>query len=273
MPGRPSAARRTLTRRTFKVPRAAEVIASHLRHLIVRGDLKEGDRLPREQDLVAQFGVGRATFREAFVLLEADGLISVSRGARKGAIVHRPSVQAASRQMNFLMQSRNVTLDDIYRSLCAFEPAAIRVLAQKANRTDIAVLRAQISEMREVMDDDRAFSEAAARFHSTLVERSGLVSLALLIELLTSLVEAYMETTARAMSRKENRAGKLKSISTREKLVALLEKNDSDGAEILWRRFLEATRELNLRWQPGRAVQDFYPLPGASAKPKIRAAK
>ena len=107
---RGTANRPSEARRAFKVPRAAEILASHLRNQIIRGVLKEGDRLPKEQDLIQQFGVARSTFREAYVILEADGLISVSRGARKGAVVHRPSVQAAARQMTFLMQSRNVTL-------------------------------------------------------------------------------------------------------------------------------------------------------------------
>src|SRR4051812_28142690 len=83
----------------LRVPKAAEILASHLRQRIIRGELKEGDRLPTEQNLIVQFGVSRSTFREAFVLLAAEGLISVSRGARNGALVHRPSVQVASRQM------------------------------------------------------------------------------------------------------------------------------------------------------------------------------
>jgi DNA-binding FadR family transcriptional regulator len=261
------------SRRTFRVPRAAEILASHLRNQIIRGVLKEGDRLPKEQDLIEQFGVARSTFREAYVILEADGLISVSRGARKGAVVHRPSVQAAARQMTFLMQSRNVTLDDIYGSLCAFEPVAIRLLAQKANRNDVAALRAQIDEMRQAVQDDHAFSEVCARFRRTLVERSGLVSMALIIELMANLVESYMETTARAMPPGENKAGKLKSIRVREQLVSLLEKNDADAAESLWQKFLEATRELNLYWQPGKAVQDIYPVRYPSPKGVTRAAR
>lgn len=264
---RGTANRPSEARRAFKVPRAAEILASHLRNQIIRGVLKEGDRLPREQDLIRQFGVARSTFREAYVILEADGLISVSRGARKGAVVHRPSVQAAARQMTFLMQSRNVTLDDIYGSLCAFEPVAIRRLAQKANRNDVAALRAQIDEMRQAVQDDHAFTEVCARFRRTLVERSGLISMALVIELMASLVESYMETTALAMPPAENRAGKLKSIRVREQLVGLLETNDADAAESLWQRFLEATRELNLFWQPGRAVQDVYP----ARHPRVKA--
>ena len=256
---------------TPKAPRAAELLASYFRNLIIRGELKDGDRLPGEKELVAQFGVARTTLREALVILQADGLISVSRGARKGALVHRPSVQAAARQMNFLMQSQNVTMDDVYGTLCAVEPAAIRALAQRATKSDVTALRTRIGAMRDAIGDDHAFTEMTTQFHRAVIERSGLVSLGMIVDLITTLIEAYMETTARAMSRTENRAGKLKSIRTREKLVDLIEKRDSDGAESLWRTFREATRELNMRWQPRKVVQDYFalrtmPLPAPGAR-------
>ena len=255
-----SSAKLAASQHTLKAPRAAELLASYFRNLIIRGELKDGDRLPGEKELVAQFGVARTTLREALVILQADGLISVSRGARKGALVHRPSVQAAARQMNFLMQSRNVTMDDVYGTLCAVEPAAIRELAQRATNSDVTVLKNRIGAMRDAVGDDHAFAETTMQFHRAVIERSGLVSLAMIVDLITTLIEAYMETTARAMPRTENRAGKLKSIRMREKLVALIEKRDSDGAEALWRTFREATRELNVRWQPRKVVQDYFAL-------------
>ena len=249
------------TRRPMlRVPKAAEILASHLRQRIIRGELKEGDRLPREQALIEQFGVARSTFREAFLLLEAEGLISVARGARNGALVHRPNVQAASRQMNFIMQANNVTLDDVYRSLVIFEPAVVRVLAEKATKADIAVLRLQIAEMYKVIDDNHKYSELAARFHQTLVERAGLVSLTLIMELLTDLVGAYVESTSAELSPRETRTARQRVMRTKEKLVQLLEKHDADAAEILWKRYLEATREAMSRWQPAKAVADVYPV-------------
>jgi len=243
-------------RPTLRVPKAAEVLASHLRQRIIRGELKEGDRLPKEQSLIEQFGVSRSTFREAFVLLAADGLISVSRGARNGALVHRPTVTAASRQMNFLMQANNVTLDDVYRSLGVFEPAVVRLLAETATKADIRVLRKQVDLMRDVVADDRAFGERAAQFHRTLAGRAGLKSIALIMELLTDIVGAYIESSSASQPPNINRTGKLKAIRARERLMDLLEAKDADGAEALWREHFEITREVMLRCQPTKSVQD-----------------
>ena len=249
---------RVARRPTLRVPKAAEVLASHMRQRIIRGELKEGERLPKEQHLIEQFGVSRSTFREAFFLLEAEGLISVSRGARNGALIHRPSVKAASRQMNFIMQANNVTLDDVYRSLSIFEPAVVRVLAEGATKSDIRVLREQIAKMHDSIDDDLKFGELAACFHRTLAERAGLKSIALIMELLTDLVSAYVATSSAAQPPQINRTGKLKAIRTKEKLVDLLEKRDADAAEALWKTHFDVTREVMYHLQPTKAVQDVY---------------
>jgi len=242
----------------FRMPKAAEVLADHFRRRIIRGELKEGDRLPKEQVLIDRYGVSRSTFREAFLLLESEGLISVSRGARTGALVHRPSVKAAARQMNFIMQAHNVTLDDIYRSLAIIEPAVVRSLAERTTKADISVLRALIAKTYKSIDDDHVYAENAAEFHRVLVERAGLLSFALIMDLLTSLVGGYFESASEMLPRKEAHANKMAVMKTKEKLVDLLEKHDADAAEALWRKHFETIREHMLRWQPSKAVEDIF---------------
>lgn len=67
------------------------VIASRAEELIAAGDWKEGDRLPPERQLCQEFGVSRATLRQALGELEERGLISRHQG--RGTFVTRPRVQ------------------------------------------------------------------------------------------------------------------------------------------------------------------------------------
>ena len=48
-----SSAKLAASQHTLKAPRAAELLASYFRNLIIRGELKDGDRLPGEKELVA----------------------------------------------------------------------------------------------------------------------------------------------------------------------------------------------------------------------------
>lgn len=68
-------------------PKAAETIARRVVQLIVSGGLKAGDKLPREAEMVDQYGVGRETLREALRLLETQGLIALRRGPGGGPVV------------------------------------------------------------------------------------------------------------------------------------------------------------------------------------------
>src|SRR4051794_8165047 len=65
-----------------RVPKTAELVARRIRRQIVTGELKEGDALPPESQLMADFTISRPTLREAFRILESEALITVRRGAR-----------------------------------------------------------------------------------------------------------------------------------------------------------------------------------------------
>lgn len=70
---------------------AYEVIAAHLRQLIMSGELRVGARLPSETELCAQFGTSRGPARQALATLVAEGLIVTSKGraARVASRVRR----------------------------------------------------------------------------------------------------------------------------------------------------------------------------------------
>jgi GntR family transcriptional regulator, transcriptional repressor for pyruvate dehydrogenase complex len=68
-------------------------VAESIRLRILAGDLKPGDRLPNENDLARDEGVGRTTVREALRLLASAGLIETKRGVRGGAFVTHPTAE------------------------------------------------------------------------------------------------------------------------------------------------------------------------------------
>src|SRR5919204_1845603 len=88
-------------------------IADELRAMIVGGQLKEGESLGREPDLVERFGVSRPSLREALRILEAEGLITVVRGVYGGVVVHQPDRRMTARTASLVLRARNVSLADV----------------------------------------------------------------------------------------------------------------------------------------------------------------
>ena len=248
----------TARKHTVRIPKVAEVVASKLRRQIIRGELEEGDKLPSETELIAHFGVARSTFREAFRILEAEGLISVSRGARTGATIHRPSIRIASKYVNLVMQANKVTFDDVYQSLGLFEPAVIRLLAEKATKADVKCLRKEIAAAYESLDDDYEYGVRAANFHRLLVGRAGLKSLTILMDLVSDLIRVYVESSAAVRVRVEGREAKLASMRIKEKLVDMIERHDAVAAETFWKKYLKTTRDAMRKLLPSKSIQEAY---------------
>ena len=60
-------------------------VAEQLRSRILAGRFADGDVLPKIDDLSDEFGASRPAVREAFLMLEAEGLVTVKRGNVGGA--------------------------------------------------------------------------------------------------------------------------------------------------------------------------------------------
>ena len=66
---------------------SSEAIVAWIEEMILKGELKPGDRLPNEPDLARRLGVSRGALREALAVLKAKGVIERRPG--RGTYVRR----------------------------------------------------------------------------------------------------------------------------------------------------------------------------------------
>ncbi|MEO3757042.1 GntR family transcriptional regulator [Mycobacterium sp. B14F4] len=167
----------------IRQPRVAEIIAARLRDDILSGRLKEGDVLPSQDGLLAEFGVSPPALREAIHMLEMDGLISVRRGNMGGAVVHLPSADRTAHMISMVLQSRSATPADVSGALMHLEPICAGMCAARQDRMTEVVpyLQDEIDRQLEQFDDMSRYVPNARRFHEAVVSRCGNESLILLI--------------------------------------------------------------------------------------------
>jgi GntR family transcriptional repressor for pyruvate dehydrogenase complex len=239
-----------------RAPKTAELIATLYRRQIVRGELRPGDTLPSEQQLMVQFGVSRPTLREAFRILEAEDLISVKRGSRGGARVTQPSLAVAARYVGLLLQVQGTTIADVYEARMVLEPACARLLAGRRTKQDLADLEACLSEMSAVTGPAARWSQLAWRFHELIMERSGSRTLAVQGGVLRDIVETHLTLAAG----RDFTADQLQlNVRSYAKLIALVDKRDGAGAEKHWHAHMEAAGRLLLREDlQNRSVVDLF---------------
>lgn len=229
--------------------RAATVIARQLRRQIIRGELAEGDQLAGEQQLLVEFGVSRPTLREAIRVLESESLVVVKRGSRGGIEIAVPRVETAAHYAGLLLEYRGATTSDVFTAAAAVEAPCAALLARKRTVSDLKELRAAVESEQEARDDPEALLDLQNAFHRLVVDLVDNNTLRVLSEVVRHVIEVatsrYLASPVLPVDErlKASRAG----IRAHQKLVGLIDKKDTVGAEALWRRQILATGDQLLR--------------------------
>jgi DNA-binding FadR family transcriptional regulator len=234
-----------LNERQLHLPRIADVIADRIRELIISGEIADGERLPRLETLIEQFGVSAPSMREALRILEAEGLIAVKRGNVGGAIVQRPNAKTAAYNLALVLGSRGVNVGDVADALAELEPLCTMFCARRGDRNERVLpdLRRLNDATRDALhSDELAFNEVASSFHAAVVRNCGNATLTLVVGALQSVwLTDVREWVASAIAH-----GTYFSVSERqetlefhEQLADLIADGDEQRAYDVMRRHID----------------------------------
>jgi len=146
-------------------------IAGRIGRRIIQGELKPGDTLPKELDLLAELQVSRSTLREAFTLLSSNGFIEAKQ--RIGTRVRPRERWNTLDPMVIGWQSESgdpaALAQELFEIRFAVEPLAARLAAQRARPEDIARIRAALHAMGEDHRNPRRAMQADVDFHMQVI--------------------------------------------------------------------------------------------------------
>ncbi|HWL42715.1 MAG TPA: FCD domain-containing protein [Ilumatobacter sp.] len=217
----------------LRQPRLAELIAGVLRDRIMRGDYRDGEVLPKQEDLLTEFRVSKPSIREALRVLETEGLVHVRRGNQGGAVVHRPHFHDAAYMFGLVLQSRDVGVADVGTALRYLEPACCGLCAERPDR---AVVAARLTETHErcvaSVGDDIAFVENMRQFHELLVSECGNETMKAVVgalEVLWSSVENAWAQSAAGTREYPGHEMREQGLRAHSRIIELIAAGDSDG--------------------------------------------
>lgn len=118
--------------------KASEIIARRVVETIAVRGLTPGDMLPREADMLLEYGVSRETLREALRLLEVQGLITLRRGPGGGPVVGAALSVNLGRVSTLYFQMAGATYNELFEAWVLGEGT----LAERAARNSDTELRA-----------------------------------------------------------------------------------------------------------------------------------
>ncbi|MGM0830336.1 MAG: FadR/GntR family transcriptional regulator [Bacillota bacterium] len=147
---------KSLSRKTLSNQVIDEIIG-----LLTTGQLKPGDRIPSELELMEICGVSRPVIREAMTSLEVLGI--VNRKTRNGTFF---ADKVGSKPFSMMLALSSTDLVSIIETRVALELGLITLAAEKITDEDLARLRDLIEEMKALPTEDS--TEVDKEFHKSI---------------------------------------------------------------------------------------------------------
>lgn len=179
--------------------RTFSVLLESIENKLRRGQLRVGDRLPSERALSEQFGISRASVREALQVLVAVGLIrsGVGSGPKAGAIVVSEPSDALSWALRMHIATRTLPVADVVSTRILLEGSAARdaALAEDTPKRQETLERAAayLKEMDSRSLPDARFHFCDTRFHYEISSLSNNLALETVIDSLHLATVSYVE--------------------------------------------------------------------------------
>jgi DNA-binding FadR family transcriptional regulator len=216
----------------LKRHRLFDQIAEHLEQMIYSGELKVGDTLPSERDLMERFQVGRPAVREAMLWLNKKGLISVSGGERARVTEPDPKdlLEQLSGSARFLLSRP--------QGIQLFQQTRLFVEVSLTREAARAATAAQLSELETLLKENLAgsdlieFARTDDAFHFAIARISGNPVITALYDGVLDLLQDQRHTS---LQHPEALAA---ARGCHERIFAAIATHDADRAEAEMRRHL-----------------------------------
>jgi GntR family transcriptional repressor for pyruvate dehydrogenase complex len=139
--------------------------------MITSGELKAGDKLPPEPQLMKQFGVGRSSIREAIGALSLLGLVTVGPG--HGTFITDSHNKAQSNSIAIsLITIGHGKIRELIEARSEVEQSIVRLASKRATKEDIIELKAQHKKLKDGLKkglkSGEKLIEADLGFHAAL---------------------------------------------------------------------------------------------------------
>lgn len=156
-----------MTIKKIKYHRVYEDVIEQIEKLILEGNLVPGDVLPTERELAQAFGISRGTLREAFRILEREGLIETRPGG--GRFLNK-NLSKAEDKTRILDNIERATIIELLEAREIFETGIVELATLRASEQDILEIESALekwgtidSESDDPVSPDQAFHLSIAK--------------------------------------------------------------------------------------------------------------
>jgi GntR family transcriptional repressor for pyruvate dehydrogenase complex len=152
----------------IKQEKISTKIVEQIKSLIKEGDLKPGDALPPERELVKVFNVSRASLREALNSLTGMGFLEMSQKQR--TVVKSLASGRMTEPLHLLIKDDIQTVFELIEVRKAIETWNAYHAAKRAGNDDIVRLEKSLESMKTRLEEHLSVVKDDADFHLAMAE-------------------------------------------------------------------------------------------------------
>jgi len=150
----------------------ADSVIDEIKRMIDRGDLKEGDKLPNQNDFAAQLGVSRTVLREALQTLVQLGVIE--QRPKYGTVIRTKTALLYSDHLVPPLMADNQATLELIQARQIIEVGSAELAAKNATGKQIKEMEALVADMAKMQqrDDSIRYTEKNIAFHLLIAKAS-----------------------------------------------------------------------------------------------------
>lgn len=148
--------------------KVSDSIVEHITAMIIRGELKPGDKLPAEREFAESLGVSRTALREAVRTLSLMNLLNVKQGG--GTFVSELIPGSFMKPLSPMLAISRTGIMELIEARRIIEPKAAYLCAERASSSDIDKINGLVNLMRSSASNLRRFNDLDLQFHLAIAE-------------------------------------------------------------------------------------------------------
>lgn len=171
---------------------AADEVFKTLHGWIMSEKLKDGDKLPSQDDLAKQFGVSRNTLREAIYKLTVMGLLTPKQGVGTVVNIANPSSYLSALSDHLLLNPGS--LREFLEARVFVERTIVSLAAVRVREKDLSAMENLLGLQVEAFQSDQveAFIRYDSEFHMTLAKASDNYVLVKFLQSIQELLQKFI---------------------------------------------------------------------------------
>ena len=135
----------------------AEDVAQTLRHEILRGQYRAGERLPSERDLAVRFDANRGAIRESIKKLEQLGIVEVKPGGVRVVPIEDATLEVLGHLLDLEEVPHPPLVGQFFEVISAMVSLSARAAITEASDDQIAQMSNLVQSLKESINDRDAY--------------------------------------------------------------------------------------------------------------------